>query len=42
MEAKKSFSATLKRGNQRQEPVPAVQPQLGYGVALGMLVAGQV
>ena len=36
------FSATLKRGDQRQEPVPAGQPQLGYGGALGMLVAGQV
>ena len=36
------FSATLKRGDQRQEPVPAGQPQLGYGGALGSLVAGQV
>ena len=33
---------TLKRGNQRQEPVPACQPQLGYGGAFGILVASQV
>ena len=36
------FSATLKRGDQRQETVPACQPQLGYGGAFGMVVANQV
>ena len=36
------FSATLKRGDQGRETVSACQPQLGYGGALGTLVAGQV
>ena len=42
MKAKKHFSATLKRGDQGRETVSACQPQLGYGGALGMLVASQV
>ena len=42
MKAKKRFSATLKRGDQGRETVPAGQHQLGYGGALGILVASQV